>query len=111
MKKETQVQKEILKFLRDNNIFCWRVNNMGIPDPRCKGGWRKQNGYNMVGMSDILGVYEGKFLAIEVKAPSRIKNVSEKQQEFIERVKKEGGTAFVACCCEDVKNNLKLRNE
>jgi penicillin-binding protein-related factor A (putative recombinase) len=106
--KETEVQKKILKKLREHKIFCWRVNNMGVPDPNAKGGWRKQNGFNMPGMSDILGVFNKKFLAIEVKAPGRIKNVSEKQQKFIDKVKKNGGVAFVADSWELVKKKLKL---
>jgi len=106
MRNETKVQKEILKFLQDNEIFAWRVNNMGVPDPHCKGGWRKQTGYNMPGMSDIIGIYRGKFLAIEVKAPGRKKNVSDNQVNFIERVLKEDGVAFVAESVEDVKKNL-----
>lgn len=106
MRKETQTQKEILKFLQDKGVFCWRVNNTGIPDPRCKGGWRKPTGYSMPGMSDIIGIWKGKFLAIEVKALGRKKNVSEKQKEFIWKVNNEGGVAFVADSVEDVKNLL-----
>jgi penicillin-binding protein-related factor A (putative recombinase) len=106
--KETEVQKKILKKLREHKIFCWRVNNMGVPDPRIKGGWRKQTGYNMPGMSDILGIFNKKFLAIEVKAPGRIKNVSETQEDFIKKVKKNGGVAFVADSWEVVKKKLKL---
>ncbi len=52
------------------------------------------------GKSDILGIYEGKFLAIEVKRPNGI--VSEDQAYFIERINKEGGIAFIATCLEDV---------
>lgn len=108
MKKETLVQKEILKFLKDKGIFCWRVNNTGIPDPMVKGGWRKPTGYSMPGMSDIIGVYKGKFLAIEVKAPGRKKNVSENQKAFLEKVFNEGGFALVAESVEEVKIALEL---
>lgn len=106
--KETDVQKEILNYLRDKGIFCWRVNNMGVPDPRIRGGWRKQTGYNMPGMSDILGIWRGKFIAIEVKAPGRIKNVSDKQKEFMRKVNDEGGLAFVADSVKIVSGILNL---
>jgi penicillin-binding protein-related factor A (putative recombinase) len=107
MKNEIKVQKEILNYLKKMGVFCWRVNNIGIPDPRCKGGWRKQNGYNMLGMSDIIGIYNGKFLAIEVKAPGRIKNVSENQTIFLENVKKYGGISIIVDSCEKVVEELK----
>lgn len=106
MRKETVVQKEIMKFLQDNEVFCWRVNNTGVPDPSAKGGWRKQNGYNMPGMSDILGLFHGKFIAIEVKTPERKTNVSDTQQNFIDNVNLQGGVAFVASSVEDVIFNL-----
>ena len=106
--KESEVQRKILKKLREAGIFAWRVNNMGVPDPSARGGWRVQTGYNMPGMSDILGVFNGKFMAIEVKSPERVKRVSDKQKEFLAKVKDEGGCAFVASCWEDVVNNLKL---
>ena len=88
--------------------MAWRVNNMGVPDHSVRGGWRKQTGYNMPGMSDILGIFNGKFLAIEVKSPQRIKRVSETQQDFIDKVIEEGGIAFVAGSWEDVVNNIEL---
>jgi penicillin-binding protein-related factor A (putative recombinase) len=105
--KEPEIQKNILKKLREKGFLVWRVNNTGIPDPSVRGGWRKQTGYNMTGMSDILGVYKGRFLAIEVKTPERIKNVSEKQQEFLNKVRKNGGIAMVADSLELVLQKLK----
>lgn len=108
--KETEVQKKILKKLREKGVFCWRVNNTGIPDPTCRGGWRKQTGYNMPGMSDIIGIYNGKFLAIEVKCPTRIHNVSDDQDSFLQKVEDERGISMVAGSWEDVKITLdKMR--
>ena len=101
--KETEIQKDILKKLREQNILCWRVNNMGVPDPRAKGGWRKQNGYNMPGMSDILCLYKGKFFAIEVKTPERVKNVSDNQKKFLNNIREAGGVGFVATSFDDVE--------
>jgi penicillin-binding protein-related factor A (putative recombinase) len=58
------------------------------------------------GISDILGVYEGRFLAIEVKRPGG--RVSSEQRAFIERVNEEGGVGFVAYSVDDVVKRLEL---
>lgn len=52
------------------------------------------------GKSDILGIYKGKFLAIEVKRPSG--RLSLDQELFLEEVKKHGGIAIIARSVEDL---------
>lgn len=94
--KESDIQKQILDYLRYKHIFCFKHNNIGI---------KKQNGSyipsGMKGVSDILGLLpDGKFLAIEVKRPKGI--VTEYQQEFIEHIKNNKGLAFVAYSLDDV---------
>ena len=66
--------------------------------------------FHIRGASDILGIYNGKFLAIEVKTPQRRRSVSEEQHAFMERVKEEGGIAFVATSIEDVERELNEVN-
>jgi len=61
---------------------------------------------NPKGVSDIIGIYKGRFLAIEVKTPKG--KVTEAQRAFIDRVNKEGGIAFVARSVEDVIEKLEL---
>ena len=46
------------------------------------------------GIADILGIYQGRFLAIEVKKPGG--RVSPEQVKFLQRVNDEGGIGFVA---------------
>jgi len=53
------------------------------------------------GSSDIIGVYKGRFLAIEVK---RRKGVRKKEQIAFQRIITEsGGIAIFAECVEDVQ--------
>lgn len=59
---------------------------------------------NPKGISDILGIYLGKMLAIEVKKPGG--KLTPEQQRFIDRVKIEGGISFVAYSIDDVINGL-----
>lgn len=49
---EAQIQAEILKFLKDNKIFHFRVNADSTT----------------VGIPDIVACYRGRFIGIEVKA-------------------------------------------
>lgn len=56
------------------------------------------------GISDILGVWDGRLLAIEVKAPGG--KLSSEQIKFIDDVNAAGGIAFVAYSIEDVVKNL-----
>lgn len=59
------------------------------------------------GASDIIGIYRGIFLAIEMKQPG--KAPTEEQRLFIELVNKAGGYAFVATCEEDFVKAIKER--
>lgn len=61
------------------------------------------------GISDILGVWEGKMLAIEVKVPG--KKPSPEQVQFIDDVNAAGGIAFVATSIEDVVRELTRGKE
>jgi penicillin-binding protein-related factor A (putative recombinase) len=74
-------------------------------------------------VSDILGLYQGRFLAIEVKRPSvsrktgqfiyrtqeeLIKKASPGQVSFIDQINKSGGCAFLADSLEVVKEQMLL---
>lgn len=56
------------------------------------------------GSSDIIGIYRGLFLAVEVKTPKG--RVSADQQIFLDAVNRAGGIAFVARDKKDVKTML-----
>jgi hypothetical protein len=72
-----------------------------------QGRWTKVHGgdpYQESGISDILGCYRGRFVAIEVKRPGG--KVSPLQQRFLEDVEKAGGYAIVAESVGDVRELL-----
>jgi hypothetical protein len=60
------------------------------------------------GVSDIIGCYKGRFIAIELKAPKGI--LSPAQQTFIDRVNTAGGLAFVAKDMDTVIEKLGLQD-
>jgi penicillin-binding protein-related factor A (putative recombinase) len=96
---EKLIENAILEYLAARDIFAFKVKTSGTYDPVIKG-FRKPGKYYLKGVSDILGLYQGRFLAIEVK--TKTGRLSPVQKLFLERVKSYGGIAFVARSVEDV---------
>jgi len=70
--------------------------------------WKVAQGLGCVpGVPDIIGVYQGRMLGIEVKTERGI--VSDHQQRFIEAINREGGIAFVARSVDDVIEGMGLQ--
>jgi len=106
---EKEIENSILNYLDFlPNCFAWKNQNVGIYDAR-KRTYRKSNSkHQFKGISDILGIYKGKMLAIEVKQPK--KKPTEDQQKFINKINENGGIAFVATCINDVEVYLGTAN-
>ena len=51
-------------------------------------------GYGVSGVSDIIALYRGTFIAIEAKA-DETKKPTELQKKFLEQVRERGGLAYV----------------
>jgi len=98
---EKDIQNRILdrlKFVK--NGFFWRENS-GLIQQEYKGKkrvWRS----GLKGISDIMGVYNGIGVAIEVKRPGR--KPSAYQTAFQARYREAGGIAFI---CDDDRNVVK----
>ena len=60
---------------------------------------------SLPGVSDIIGIYRGKYLAIEVKCPGN--KLSDRQKAFLDRVNEEGGIGFMATSVDDVIEKLR----
>lgn len=96
---EFQIQRLIWEFLTVNKVFC----HIDFQPPG-KDKWYQHR--SSVGVADILGIYKGKPLAIEVKKKGN--RATKIQEEYLERFRKEGGIAFVAYGIEDVQRELGL---
>lgn len=107
---EGKIQREILVYLKEKGVFCWRNNNGAVFDQKLNsgyGGYRSNN--IMKGVPDIIGIMpdgSGRFLGIEVKAPSG--SQSGPQVLFERRTKRAGGVYILAKSVEDVDKVLKL---
>jgi len=92
---EKEIENAMLRYL---NMMpdCWayKINNVGIYDPKKKTYRAVKNKFVLKGTPDILGIYKGKPLAIEVKGPRG--KVSKEQQDFLNKHKSMGGIGGVA---------------
>lgn len=109
--KETSVQKAILQYLNITPGFFWR-NNTGAAPADYKGKKRFIK-YGATGSADIIGVLNGRFVAIECKRPlgprggtnGSVQN--SEQLVFQANVEAAGGIYIVARSVEDVAIGLK----
>lgn len=93
---EKEIKNEIKDWLDLQRIYYWV--NVVAKVPGHRGRMKR-------GVFDILGCYNGKLLAIEVKSENGI--VSKEQREFMYNVKLHGGIAFIARSLQDVIDVLK----
>jgi len=100
---EKAIENSILFYLARREIFAWKVKSVGTFDPKI-GKFRKSSNLYMKGVSDILGIYKGKPLAIEVKSKKGV--LSDEQKTFLIKFKINGGIAIVARSIEDVEDSL-----
>lgn len=61
----------------------------------------------MAGISDLLGIYKGRFVAIEVKLPSNKKGTTRLQDWFINTINACGGLGFVARSVQEVEERFE----
>ena len=108
---ETELVKSILNAVNHYGYF-WR-NNTGASKIESSHGTRFIR-FGLPGASDIVGVCEGRFVAIEVK--SKKGKQSEQQKLFEQHVTSHGGSYILAYSVDDalrVVLNLKqgIKNE
>lgn len=90
-KVETKLQKDVNKYLKDKGWFYH-------PADRYKRG-----------IPDIIGVMNGKFIAIELKVKGR--KPSTLQKVTLNRIEKNGGEAYVAWSLKEVIDIIEKLEE
>ena len=79
-KPETRLVTQIIKTLREYGGFWIKIH--GSP-------------YQTAGIPDIVGCYNGRFIALEVKRPGYEKTTNSRQELIMERIRKAGGISAV----------------
>lgn len=101
--KEAHVLRQCLDYLHYHPqvAFAWR-NNAGMIPTEAGNLVR----LSPAGSSDIIGMLiDGRFLAVEVKAGRN--KPTELQQDFLERVRADGGVGIVAWGVDDIEAELQ----
>lgn len=103
---EKDIQKLILDWLqRQKETFVWRQNS-GAMYTESKTGRHGFKTASVKGVSDIIGVWQGMPLAIEVKRPGE--KLTDNQKEFLDNFARAGGIAICADTLEGVQRVLKM---
>lgn len=100
MTPEGKIKNEICTWLETQRYRCkfWVTQSIGIRGRTNNSRW------SCKGVSDINGIWEGRPLFIEVKAPGN--KPSDEQKEFLNDAKKHGAIAFVAYSLNEVMGIL-----
>jgi penicillin-binding protein-related factor A (putative recombinase) len=115
MRTEFNIEMDILTWLNlQPGVFAFKVETRGFYD-EARGFYRRnRNRFVLKGTSDIIGIYQGKFLAIEVKTPTNQKRFFKKKTEhelnqhaFLDKVTQSGGLAFCASSLDEVVSFFK----
>lgn len=102
---ETRIERSIQEWCAINDIAVWKIKSQGTFDPRRKQFLApKSTSYFKRGVSDLIGIWKGLPLAIEVK--SKTGKLSIHQQIFLETWQRAGGISIVARSVDDVKRVL-----
>ena len=100
-RKESDLKRQILKYLAYCGIFAWNNRNVGVWNAK----YQKYIPSQIKGISDIIGILpDGRFLAIEVKREGN--KLTEWQKRFLNEINMRKGVGIVAYSVEDVEIRL-----
>ena len=117
-KSELQIETEILQWLNmQEGVFAFKVETRGFYDSN-KGFYRRnRNKFVLKGTSDILAVFKGRFLAIEVKTPINMRKFKGNPGEhelnqiaFLSAVTQKKGLSICASSLDEVINYIESVN-
>lgn len=93
---EKKLQNVIIDLLNINGVgFFWQNDSFGIK------GRKRENRYRPNGVPDILGIVDGRFIAVEVKGPRG--RLSDSQIKFKNAFQANGGVYILARSISDVR--------
>lgn len=112
---EKEIEESILNYLNLlPRCFAFKVKTTGFFDTKRRMFRKNTSKYVVPGTSDILCIYRGKFIAIEVKTPRTYKLKTptvENQQAFIDKVVSCEGTALFVWSLDQVVRLIQTLNQ
>lgn len=108
MTPETSLRRQICSWLTMNGALIFVHDSVGIFDPTRKVFRTNKDPFRRKGVSDVIGIWKNRFLAIECKIKG--KYPTKEQKEFLKDVNENGGIGILAYKLEDVQSALKEGN-
>lgn len=102
---EKDIQREICDWLFSENYFFWRSNNIPVFD-RQRNIFRALPKYTPRGLPDIVVIFEGKFIALEVKIPGFWK-YTEDQKKIRDKIIDNGAYYFLVTSLLEAKEVMR----
>ena len=96
---EKDIQNAICEYLAYKGHFFWRQNTAPIFR---EGRFMSMPKFSINGVPDIIVIWQGNFIGIEVKRPGG--KLSESQKEFQKRCLKAGGEYHVVTSLDQMKD-------
>lgn len=97
--------ESILDWLKQQpEAFVWPNEPIGIYGSNKKTSQKLKNKHHINGVSDILGIWQGRPLAIVVSSSKN--NLTKEQLCFLHAFRYQNGLAIVACSIEDVNRQI-----
>jgi hypothetical protein len=99
---ENRVKTEVMKYLKLRRIYCWSNPSGAV---RVRPG--KFMSFGKKGSADIIGLLapDGKFLAVETKAPDG--RLSPEQKQFLAGIREQGGGVIPEVPCRNGPGNSR----
>lgn len=99
--KESEIEIAVCHLLRVNEFCFWKQTNRGYFDVRTKRFRKDHNPYTGRGVPDLMMIYRGYFIGLEIKTKKGVQ--SDDQKEFQAKCMKAGGFYFVIRSVEEAK--------
>lgn|SRR5487761_1771350 len=109
MTPESRIRNLICSWLLAKRAFIFVHDSVGVYDPVRKCFRSNRNPYRIKGVADLLGIWKGRPLAIEVKVPGKYPTPD--QKAFLLAWEDHGGIGFVARSLDDVIEKLERMEE
>jgi len=93
----------VIKLFQVNGGNAWRINTMGIYDKE-KGSYRTSG--MKKGLPDVIGIYRGRFIGVEVKIGYDKQSEDQKKREV--EINAAGGKYFIAKTFDQIKSDLDV---
>lgn len=106
MTPETALRRQICAYLKLRGAMIFVHDSVGIFDPKKKVFRTNKDPFRRRGVSDVLGIWRSRFLAVECKIKG--KYATPEQKQFLKDVAEAGGIAVLAYNLDDVKTALEI---